>query len=89
MITVECKETVRTPDAGYTNTILVTPAKTHLPFTDKSIAVLMEESGNCVRLTYRNGERIIIPHGNIRYISLAPEIKNKKENPHLNSPIKK
>jgi hypothetical protein len=89
MITVECKDTVRTPDAGYTSTILVSATLNHLPFTDKSIAVLMEESGNCVRLTYRNGERVVIPHGNIRYISWPAEIKNKKETPHLNSPNKK
>lgn len=89
MITVECKDSVLSPDAGHVTTFLITKESLSLPFTDKSIAVGFETLPYGIGLTYRDGYRVIVPYGNVRYILSAPEAKNKKEAPHTISPNKK
>lgn len=72
--TFELKDSVYTPDAGQVTTILVSASPLDLPWTDKSVAVKYEESTNGIFFSYRNGDIVIIPYSNIRYIYLPKSI---------------
>ena len=80
VMTFEFNNSVLTPDAGNTTTIVISKDNLPLPFFDKSVAREYKESTNAIFFSYSNGYQVIVPYHNVRYI-LAPgnESVYKKE----------
>lgn len=87
---LETIQSVLTPDAGHVNTIAFDPEKANDQYSSTSISRSWLKEDHAIRVTYENGDIVIIPYTNIRYIyEPVSQVENKKDSVHLKSPFKK